>query len=422
MVESGGPGTEDVQVPLLNTSAADGWVRLLVFLSFAGVVAAILVSVFVLNKPKAESVSPIKVTHWMCGPTKGGPCVPAPNASSGYPTKAMCEMYCSYPPMYMCERDADGWLTGNCVEAPAGKGQFSNKSQCNCNKDAEVTVQCIEGRGCLPSDGEAPGPVWKSKGKDGDGMKQCQAECIDRYKCASQGVCSQPVITWDSKTYPIANSCTDGKQCAVPPKHVGYAWDASTRTCVSSTDSKAYDTFDQCMTAGCQTTADQKYYCGSARQCAASPSVCCGSTVCLGCHACQKDSSGKQFCQSTCTQDGTGTSSCYVCGTEGPGAGTCGCALAPSACELCMCTVKNSKTGSSRVVTCGDLASKLLPGDQVITCDFQRESGTNVCNFRTGNTLFCCGAESDPGVVMNNCKCAWSSQPPSTHCQDCNVF
>jgi len=77
-------------------------------------------------------------------------------------------------------------------------------------------------------------------------------------------------------------------------------------------------------------------------------------------------------------------------------------ALLPVQCEACICNVKNGS--NTRAVPCGNLASSIGPNDVVLSCDFVRE-GPNMCGGATP-TYYCCGKSDDPGVVMNDCKCA----------------
>ena len=212
---------------------AMGWLVAVFFLVIVGVFVWAVVSLRPVPaaKPEAPEV-------WVCSKTPGK-CEKVRSRTGGFSNEVECNQYCWGAKRYKCERDAEGFPTGNCViAAPGDSAPFANLAAClaspTCAPSANVTLQCVQGRGCIPTDGTCPGPTFQSQGKGSKGYEECQAVCVRRFRCTTptSGTCSAGVITFDKDKYPIEGKCVDGVDCKAPAPSEGWVWNANTATCV----------------------------------------------------------------------------------------------------------------------------------------------------------------------------------------------
>lgn len=436
----------------VNTTGSKVAVGLL-YVGLVAAVIAVFVAASMSTKPVPDPTPPV-VTRWNCSALDPGQCVAnTAVGAEGYVTKDQCLAACNARTGYNCEIGTDGWPTGKCIPS---KSNFTFATLKDCqdydcgDKNRKYTVQCVEDQGCVPTDGAFPGPVWNDTWANA--VQNCNQQCVARHKCTgSPSVCSPPVITWDSNTYPIQGSCDDRANCNLPA-NARYKWTGTTcqpvvsatmmtTTATTATATSAgagagasdclsatYPSFDECMQQSCSKCTQGQFatYCkfkSGGGGCARSNDKCCDNSVCLNCESC---SGG--FCRDTCSSAMGIASGCRGCKRtckDPKDMSTCveECTCKPfpdvqQVCEdLCACDVINDK---------GDAAQKLcheiVAGDKVISCT-PRRFDPKICDQSQNkgeNMLWCIYDDLEP----ISCQCYPRGSPPPScpkEYPDCNV-
>lgn len=297
-----------------------------------GVLVAVAVCVLVTYmsttpRPIANQYEIQSITRWQVGPSGSGKCIQVEGKNiTGYLTEAEC-MRTEFPPRgFAMSVDADGWPTGRCEQQPFGaNAPFKTTEACEASFDPEstrFTVQCVTGRGCIPTAGDAgPGKVYtttKNQCLQGD-CGGCKTECKTRWACDPGSKTCRSEITGDSRTFKYSSSESCSRECQ-PQANEKFYWNPAASRCQVSTSAflrsgntcaeanTAYDTFNQCMTASCAAgcfSPEDKAFCSQAGYCAKDSSRCCGNNVCGPCDVCRNGQ-----CVSTC---GTGEAGCTRC-------------------------------------------------------------------------------------------------------------